>query len=110
MSGNAKRQRRSSPQTVSLLSAFLTRAGVWRHGYELSTETGLPSGTIYPVLMRLAERGFLDAKWEPSAVAGRPPRRLFRLTSDGLAFAAEEVQGAEEVVGSSAAALVRGGA
>jgi DNA-binding PadR family transcriptional regulator len=85
------RERRSSPQTLSLLQALLERPRAWRHGYDLSTETQLKSGTLYPVLMRLFDRGFLEAKWEPSELAGRPPRRLYRLTGAGVTFARAEL-------------------
>ena len=92
------RERRSSPQTLLLLSAFLERPRVWRHGYELSAETQLKSGTIYPALMRLGDRGFLDDKTEPSSLPGRPPRRLYRLTTSGLAFAKAELSAAEQLL------------
>jgi PadR family transcriptional regulator PadR len=92
------RERRSSPQTLLLLSAFLERPRAWRHGYELSSETRLKSGTIYPVLMRLTDRGFLDSRPEPSELPGRPPRRLYRLTTSGLAFARAELIAAEQLL------------
>jgi DNA-binding PadR family transcriptional regulator len=57
---------------------------VWRHGYELILETGLKAGTLYPVLARLADRGWLDARWETAGPPGRPPRHLYRLTTTGL--------------------------
>jgi DNA-binding PadR family transcriptional regulator len=83
--------RRSSPQTLLVLQAFMERPRAWRHGYDLSLETHLKSGTLYPVLMRLADRGFLDSRWEPSEVEGRPPRRKYRLTAEGAAHAREEL-------------------
>jgi DNA-binding PadR family transcriptional regulator len=85
------RERRSSPQTLALLAAFVERPRAWRHGYELSQETGLQSGTLYPVLMRLGDRGFLESKWQPSETPGRPPRRLYKLTAAGAAFARQEL-------------------
>lgn len=60
---------------------------MWRHGYELAKETGLRSGTLYPVLIRLADRGLVEACWEEAQPAGRPRRHLYRLTSDGVAAA-----------------------
>ena len=54
-----KRERRSSAQTLSIFEALLAQPRAWRHGYDLSSETELKSGTLYPVLMRLDERGFL---------------------------------------------------
>jgi PadR family transcriptional regulator, regulatory protein PadR len=81
--------RSASAQAKSLLNVMLAHRGRWLHGYELSDQTGLKSGTLYPILMRLSDRGVLEAKWEPSPHQGRPPRRLYRLTSLGVSFARE---------------------
>jgi DNA-binding PadR family transcriptional regulator len=62
---------------------------VWRYGYELCQQLGLKAGSMYPILMRLADRGLLATVWETDAPAGRPPRHLYRLTGPGLALAAE---------------------
>lgn len=88
-----RRERRSSPQTLTLLEALLAQPRAWRHGYDLSLETELKSGTLYPVLMRLSDRGFLDSKWVESEIAGRPPRRMYKLNANGLAFARAELAG-----------------
>ena len=48
-----------------------------RHGYKLSP------GTLYPILLRLHDEGWLEAKWEPSREQGRPPRHLYRITAAG---------------------------
>jgi PadR family transcriptional regulator, regulatory protein PadR len=77
----------ASRQTRKLLSVLAAQPRVWRHGYELSKETGLTSGTLYPSLMRLHDQGLLDSKWLASEETGRPPRHLYRLTSRGLALA-----------------------
>ena len=45
-----------SAQTVALLVALAARPQDWRHGYDLARETGLKSGTLYPILVRLADR------------------------------------------------------
>jgi len=84
------RKRRCSPQTVSLLAVLAEEPRSWRYGYELSQETQLESGTLYPILMRLSDRGVLESKWESSAQAGRPPRHMYRLTPQGVAYAKEE--------------------
>jgi PadR family transcriptional regulator len=60
----------------------------WRYGYELGLEVGLRSGSLYPILVRLSDRGLLDSRWEADAPAGRPPRHLYRLTASGLEYAA----------------------
>jgi len=60
----------------------------WRYGYDLGRQVGLKTGSLYPILMRLADRGLLDACWEPQPPPGRPPRHLYRLTTAGLELAA----------------------
>jgi DNA-binding PadR family transcriptional regulator len=77
-----------SPQTLRVLVALAAQPDSWRHGYDLCVELGIKSGSLYPILMRLSDRGFLDSTWE-SAEAGKPPRHLYRLTPDGVAEAAE---------------------
>jgi DNA-binding PadR family transcriptional regulator len=52
-------------------------------------EVGLKAGSLYPILMRLSDRGLLDAEWEADAPAGRPPRHLYRLNGAGLEYAAQ---------------------
>lgn len=81
------RPRNASRQTRDLLENLLASPRVWRHGYELSKDTGLKSGTLYPLLMRLSDQGLLDSKWQEAAGAGRPPRHVYRLNKRGLALA-----------------------
>jgi DNA-binding PadR family transcriptional regulator len=57
-----------------------------RFGFDIMDATGLTSGTVYPTLDRLEQRGLLKSRWEPEAVAhadGRPARRYFHLTAAG---------------------------
>jgi len=79
----------ASRQTQLLLAAFLEQPRTWRHGYELARQTGLKSGTLYPLLMRLSEQGLLAARWTESDLPGKPPRHLYRPTAAGLALARE---------------------
>jgi DNA-binding PadR family transcriptional regulator len=76
------RTRAPSRQTIRLLEAFATAPSLWRHGYDLMTEVGVSSGSLYPILARLAGRGLLESSWDISA-GGRPPRHLYRLTAEG---------------------------
>lgn len=80
---------RLSKQTKLLLEELLAAPRSWRHGYDLSRETGLKSGTLYPLLIRLNDLGFLESRWEPSEQEGRPPRHAYRLTPNGVALAKE---------------------
>jgi DNA-binding PadR family transcriptional regulator len=84
------RRRNISLQTQALLAALFESPQVWRHGYELSKLTGLKSGTLYPLLMRLSDQGLLESKWEAPAQAGRPPRHAYRLTLAGATLAREQ--------------------
>lgn len=83
------RARRTSPQTAAVLSALAVAPARWRYGYELGQEVGLKAGSLYPILMRLCDRGLLTATWENDPPTGRPPRHLYRLTDAGAAMAAE---------------------
>jgi PadR family transcriptional regulator PadR len=76
-----------SAQTLAVLAALQADPGFWRHGYAIAKETGLGSGTLYPILIRLAERDLVEACWEDGQPAGRPRRHLYRLTSGGVAAA-----------------------
>ena len=85
------RSRRPSSQTIRLLAALAADPSTWRYGYELGAEVGLRSGSLYPILVRLSDRGLLEAMWEPAPPAGRPPRHLYRLTDGGRKYAADHV-------------------
>ena len=80
---------RRTPQTGLVLAELLRAPLEWRYGYDLSRDTGLKSGTLYPFLMRLAENRVLETSWE-AAESGRPPRHLYKLTGDGLRYAREQ--------------------
>jgi PadR family transcriptional regulator PadR len=81
---------RKSPQTTLVLAQFLQCEEEWKYGYDLSRTTGLKSGTLYPILMRLAEHRMLETSWE-NAETGKPPRHLYKLTPDGLRYARAQV-------------------
>jgi PadR family transcriptional regulator, regulatory protein PadR len=84
------RKPNSSRQTRTLLAALLDRSQTWRHGYDLSKETGLKSGTLYPLLIRLSEQGLLESRWQEAERPGLPPRHVYKLTASGLAVAREQ--------------------
>jgi PadR family transcriptional regulator, regulatory protein PadR len=81
-----------SRQARALLAALLDRSQTWRHGYDLTKETDLKSGTLYPLLMRLSEQGLLESRWESPDRPGLPPRHAYRLTASGVALAQEQGQ------------------
>lgn len=81
------RTRRPSPQAVAVLHALAAEPDRWRYGYDLCAELGVQPGSMYPILIRLADRGLLETGWEAERVSGRPPRHLYRLTGAGRAYA-----------------------
>ena len=82
------RERRPSAQTVAVLQALAEEPHRWRYGYDLCTQLGVQAGSMYPILMRLADRGLLETSWETERAPGRPPRHLYRLTGTGRSYAA----------------------
>lgn len=81
------RDRQPSKQMRLLLAALSAQAQQWRHGYDLMKQTGLLSGTLYPLLMRMTDTGLVEAEWREPAQPGRPARHVYRLTAKGLALA-----------------------
>jgi DNA-binding PadR family transcriptional regulator len=77
--------RRPSSQATKVLLALAAKPAQWRYGYDLATEVHLKSGSLYPILVRLADRGLLETSWQ-AGPEGRPPRHLYRLTSAGQAY------------------------
>ena len=82
------RIRRPSARTTAVLQALAEEPGRWRYGYDLCAELGIQAGSMYPILIRLADRGLLETSWEAEPAPGKPPRHLYRLTGDGRALAA----------------------
>jgi DNA-binding PadR family transcriptional regulator len=102
------RKPNSSPQTRSLLAAMARRPRTWHYGYQLSRETGLSSGTLYPILIRLSDQCLLESDWHAPESPGKPPRHTYRLTPSGLAFARslpplEEPSGVRQTVAGATA-------
>jgi PadR family transcriptional regulator len=83
------KSRYPSTQTAAVMRALAEDPTAWCHGYELCRQTGLKAGSMYPILMRLADRGLLETAWETDSPIGRPPRHLYRLTGQGVELASE---------------------
>ena len=98
------RSRSLSPAARRVLAALACAGTAGRHGYDLCTETGVKSGTLYPLLIRLESQGYLAADWKASDVPGRPPRHVYRLTGAGRNLAAES-----PVMGEAHGTLPEGG-
>jgi len=100
---------RMSLQTLSVLACFFARPSGWRYGYELSRETGLKSGTLYPILMRLAKCKMLDTRWVTSE-KGVPPRHMYRLTSKGFSAFSKDLNRSAAAARAIGLAPAEGGA
>src|SRR5438874_10925682 len=83
---------RISPQTLRVLERFAERPTPWCYGYEMSRQTGLKSGTLYPILMRLEKHSLLEVRWVATE-DGVPPRHTYRLTPNGLELGRARVRG-----------------
>jgi len=82
---------RLSFQTLKVLEAFLENPAGELSGAEVHKRTEIASGTLYPILLRLEGAGWFVSRWEDidPASAGRPRRRLYHLTRNGLARTTE---------------------
>lgn len=68
-----------------LLDAIMNAGNDPPWGYRLCEETGLGSGTVYPILERLEEAGWIEGAWEAGRPADRPRRRFYLITAAGRA-------------------------
>jgi DNA-binding PadR family transcriptional regulator len=91
-----RRSRKPTPQTIAVVLALAANPSGWSHGHELCRQLGLKAGTVYPILMRLAERGQVETAWETDPPSGRPARHLYRLSGAGTRLA-EELRAAAAV-------------
>jgi PadR family transcriptional regulator PadR len=98
-----------SAPTLSVLAALCDEPSQWRHGYSLAKETGLKSGTLYPILIRLADRGLVEACWHEEPQPGRPRRHLYRVATDQLAAGTAALAAAPQPTARPAARTSRTG-
>lgn len=87
------RSPRITTTVAAVLTALLADPTEDRYGLELMRTTGQPSGTLYPILVRLQEAGWVEAHWEDidTTDAGRPARRYYRMTAEGVTAARTEL-------------------
>ena len=72
--------------TRAVLEVLLTDPDAVHYGLAIGAATALPSGTVHPILARLEGLAWVTSTWEDidPTDAGRPRRRLYRLTDDGM--------------------------
>lgn len=82
---------RLTQQSLRVLKLFSEDPGIRLAGADIMRATGLPSGTLYPILLRFETYGLLESDWEHTSAAslGRPRRRFYSITMAGRAIARE---------------------
>jgi PadR family transcriptional regulator PadR len=85
---------RLTQQTIKVLGALMSGHVRELSGADIAKSTQLSSGTLYPILYRLEEFGWLDSRWEigDPAALGRPRRRYYRITGEGAKRVQEVVR------------------
>lgn len=80
-------------QVLKVLGGFLSDPKAELSGAEISKRTGLKSGTLYPILIRLENVKWLESKWEKGdpKILGRPRRRFYSITALGARSARSEL-------------------
>ncbi|MEE1834923.1 PadR family transcriptional regulator [Streptomyces sp. SP17KL33] len=79
---------RLTKPTIAVLEVLLAAtddAPAW--GLSICREADLGPGTVYPILDRLLERGWVTSRHEAEPHPGRPARRYYELTGTGRAQA-----------------------
>jgi len=78
---------------AKVVAALLAAPDADRYGLEIMRDTGLASGTLYPILVRLERAGWVTAAWRniDPVTEGRPSRRYYRLTAHGATTARDEL-------------------
>jgi PadR family transcriptional regulator PadR len=76
-----------------VLRTFLADLSDRHYGYDLMKAAKLSSGTLYPLLARLQDQGLVTSEWEPQrdGAGGRPPRKYYQLTGEGVRVARAEL-------------------
>lgn len=91
------RLKRITKPTRAVLEAFMATPTDEQYGLDIAAVTGLKSGSLYPILGRLEDNGWLTSYWEDTnpETEGRPRRRYYKLTGDGIVLAVEALSPAD---------------
>jgi len=77
---------RRTPAMVDVLGCLLgADEAIW--GLNISAATGRPTGTVYPLLVRLEQASLVTSDWEAANDRPGPRRRLYALTPAGQDWA-----------------------
>lgn len=80
---------RMTLQTQMVLRQALVKPNREWYGLEMVQATSLPTGTVYPIITRLEQAGWITSRWETPAEQAedgqaRPRRRYYQFTEDGV--------------------------
>jgi len=83
---NPETPMRMTLPTQLVLRALLEQPTQEMYGLQICAAAGLASGTIHPILARLETAGWLESHWEDvdPKQEGRPRRRYYQLSRDGV--------------------------
>ena len=83
---------------LKVLKVLMERPTAQHYGLEVGQAAGLSGGSLYPVLMKLERARLVVSDWEDAdpSEAGRPRRRLYRLTAEGSEFARQALRDAQQ--------------
>lgn len=100
---------RMTTPVLKVVAALLEDPAIERYGLQLMQDTGLPSGTLYPILVRLERAGWVQSRWEDvdPVAEGRPTRRYYRLTATGVVEAGREVALMQQQMARASGPVVR---
>lgn len=90
------KRRALSRTALEVLSAFLESPADAKYGLQLMKETGIQAGSLYPILQRFEDQGWIEADWEDADPSreGRPRRRYYNMTGLGQEAARQELRSA----------------
>jgi PadR family transcriptional regulator, regulatory protein PadR len=83
------------PLSIASVAVLKTIADGVRYGFDIMDATALPSGSVYPILSRLEDAGYVRSRWEKEDTAhraGRPARRLYQITAKGSRALTEAIE------------------
>ena len=98
MAGN---EPRLTTQTLRVLGALMSCRQAELSGAQIGRTTKLPTGTLYPILLRLDQAGWVNSRWEDGDphILGRPRRRFYRISALGERRAAEAMHEVQTAFG-----------
>jgi DNA-binding PadR family transcriptional regulator len=91
---------RMTLQTLRVIKVLFDDPSAHHYGLEIAKSTELPTGTIYPILARLEQAGWVTSDWETidPTREGRPRRRFYQLNAIGSRRAARALYHAQQSI------------